>query len=139
MPEAKIRIGIDVGGTFTHGVAINGNCEVIAHTVTPTTHRSSYGVSEGIIRVFKDLMELADLSPESVVFVAHSTTQATNALLEGDVSKVGVIGMGRGLEALKAKSDTTLADIALSGGKKSPSSAVFSIPHPPRMRGMSEL
>jgi N-methylhydantoinase A/oxoprolinase/acetone carboxylase beta subunit len=120
MPEAKIRIGIDVGGTFTHGVAINGSYEVIAHTVTPTTHRSSYGVSEGIIRVFKNLMELADISPENVVFVAHSTTQATNALLEGDVSKVGVIGMGKGLEALKAKSDTTLPDIALSGGKKIP-------------------
>ncbi|MDR2104021.1 MAG: hydantoinase/oxoprolinase [Treponema sp.] len=120
MPDTKIRIGIDVGGTFTHGVAINRNYEVIAHTVTPTTHRSSYGVSEGIILVFKKLMELADISPENVVFVAHSTTQATNALLEGDVSKVGVIGMGKGLEALKAKSDTTLADISLAEGKKIP-------------------
>lgn len=120
MPDVKIRIGIDVGGTFTHGVAVNQDYEVIAHTVTPTTHRSTYGVSEGIITVFKKLMELTDLSPENVVFVAHSTTQATNALLEGDVSKVGVIGMGKGFEALKAKSDTTLTDIALSGGKKIP-------------------
>jgi len=96
MQNRKIRIGIDVGGTFTHAVALDHQSyEVIAHAVTPTTHSSRYSVSEGIIKTFQDVLVQTGAAPEDVVFVAHSTTQATNALLEGDVAKVGVVGMGR--------------------------------------------
>ena len=118
MQNRKIRIGIDVGGTFTHAVALDHQSyEVIAHAVTPTTHSSRYSVSEGIIKTFQDVLVQTGAAPEDVVFVAHSTTQATNALLEGDVAKVGVVGMGRGLEAIKAKTDTMIADIPLNESK----------------------
>ena len=118
MQNRKIRIGIDVGGTFTHAVALDHQSyEVIAHAVTPTTHSSRYSVSEGILKTFQDVLVQTGAAPEDVVFVAHSTTQATNALLEGDVAKVGVVGMGRGLEAIKAKTDTMIADIPLNESK----------------------
>lgn len=118
MAERKIRIGIDVGGTFTHAVALDHRTyEVIAHAVTPTTHSSKYSVSEGIIRTFQDVLKKSGVSAADVVFVAHSTTQATNALLEGDVSKVGVLGMGHGLESIRAKADTGIKDIKLSDDK----------------------
>ena len=79
----RLRIGIDVGGTFTHAVAINNDTlEVVAHAVTPTTHASKTGVAEGIVGVFHQLRELLP-SEHKIVFLAHSTTQATNALLEG--------------------------------------------------------
>lgn len=113
----KLRVGIDVGGTFTHAVAVdNETLAVAAHQVVPTTHRSSMGVAEGIIQAFKGLRgKLA--SDDEIVFLAHSTTQATNALLEGDVAKVGIAALAGGLEAVKVKSDVNVGRIELAEGK----------------------
>lgn len=118
MDNSRYRIGIDVGGTFTHAVAVDDrNYGVAAHAVVPTTHKAKNGVSEGIVEVFKEVIKKINADVESVIFVAHSTTQATNALLEGDVAKVGIVGMGRGFEGVKAKCDTNIKDIELSHGK----------------------
>lgn len=119
MTDSKrpVRIGIDVGGTFTHAVAVdNVTCEVLSHKVTPTSHSSDQGVAAGILESFRMLQEELGEQAE-VVFLAHSTTQATNALLEGDVAKVGIVGLGQGLEGMKAKSDLQVGDIELSPGK----------------------
>ena len=51
------------------------------------------------------------------MFIAHGTTQATNALLEGDVVKVGIVGIGSGLEGAKSKSDTKIGNIPLTSSK----------------------
>lgn len=125
MSKRAVRIGIDVGGTFTHAVAVdNQTCEVLSHKVTPTSHSSDEGVAAGILESFRMLQE--ELGEESdVVFLAHSTTQATNALLEGDVAKVGIVGLGSGLEGVKAKSDLQVGDIELSPGKFLRSSLQF--------------
>lgn len=118
MGKRNLRIGIDVGGTFTHAVAIEAlSNRVIAHAVTPTTHSARNSVSEGVVKVFQNIIEQTGALPEEICFVAHSTTQATNALLEGDVAKVGIVGMGRGLEAVKARADTQIKSIELSPGK----------------------
>lgn len=115
---AEILIGIDVGGTFTHAVAVeNPGNKIIAHAVTPTTHSSLFSVSEGIVKVFADVLEKAGVNKDDVRLVAHSTTQATNALLEGDVCKVAIVGMGSGIESLKAKTDTKVGRIDLGNGK----------------------
>lgn len=112
-----IRVGIDVGGTFTHAVAVdNETLQVVAHVVTPTTHRAQEGVARGIVEAFRKLRDEAG-PDRRVVLLAHSTTQATNALLEGDVAKVGVMGLGSGVEAIKAKADMNLGPIELAPGK----------------------
>lgn len=114
---SKFRVGIDVGGTFTHAVAINNDTlQVSAHCVAPTTHTHAQGVAAGIIEAFRGLCALLPEDAE-IVFLAHSTTQATNALLEGDVAKVGIIALASGLEAVKVKSDTNVGDIELAPGK----------------------
>ena len=114
----KVRIGIDVGGTFTDAALIdNDTFELISTAKVPTTHKAKTGVAEGIIQVLQDIMEKNSVKPEDVVFISHGTTQATNALLEGDVVKVGILTMGKGLEGTKSKSDTTMGDIPLTETK----------------------
>lgn len=113
-----VRIGIDVGGTFTDAVAIdNDTYELIGSVKTPTTHTAAEGVAAGIVQVLHKVMEQCHIAPEDVVFIAHGTTQATNALLEGDVAKVGVITLGKGLQGAKSKGDTTIGNIELAQDK----------------------
>lgn len=114
----KVRIGIDVGGTFTDAVAINGDTyELIGYLKIPTTHTSKEGVAAGIVNAVRMIMEKYEISPDDVVFIAHGTTQATNALLEGDVAHVGIVGCGNGLEGKKASNDTNIGNIELAKGK----------------------
>ena len=114
----KVRIGIDVGGTFTDAVAIdNDTYELIGTIKVPTTHTAKEGVAKGIIEALIKLMKEHNIDPEDVLFIAHGTTQATNALLEGDVVPVGIISAGRGIEGIKVKSDTNIQDIELAPGK----------------------
>jgi N-methylhydantoinase A/oxoprolinase/acetone carboxylase beta subunit len=115
----KYRIGIDVGGTFTDAVLIDDQTyELVGTLKLPTTHFAEQGVAAGIVGVIRGVIDKYNINPEDIVFIAHGTTQATNALLEGDVVPVGVIGMGRGkMEELKAKNDTQVGDIELAPGK----------------------
>lgn len=111
----KVRIGIDVGGTFTDAVLIcNQTGEILAKEKTPTTHYSENGVAEGIVTIVDKVMKSNDINPDDVVFIAHGTTQATNALLEGDVASVGVIGIA---SSMMAKKELTIDNIELAPGR----------------------
>lgn len=113
-----VRIGIDVGGTFTDAVAIdNETFELIGTVKIPTTHAAAEGVAAGIIQALNLILAKYNLSPEDVVFIAHGTTQATNALLEGDVEQVGILGLGKGIEGMKVKTDTNIEAIELAAGR----------------------
>lgn len=117
--KRSVRIGIDVGGTHTKAVAINNNTqEVIGKSSVKTTHTSEQGVAEGVVASFIKCLAENQIRPAEVVFVAHSTTQATNALLEGDVAKVGIISTAKGgVEGLLTKWQTALKDIGLGTGR----------------------
>lgn len=115
----QVRIGIDVGGTFTDAVAIdNATYEIIAKEKIPTTHDAKEGVAEGIINVLQNILRKNGIAPEEVVFIAHGTTQATNALLEGDVATTGILAMSSGLEASRAKTVSDIGNIPLALGKE---------------------
>jgi N-methylhydantoinase A/oxoprolinase/acetone carboxylase beta subunit len=112
------RIGIDVGGTFTKAVLIdNATFEVVGRYSVMTTHRDERGVAAGVIEVFRNVLQRSGVHPNDVVFLAHSTTQATNALLEGDVASVGILGMAGRVEALLARGQSSIREIELAPGR----------------------
>ena len=116
----KVRMGIDVGGTHTKAVAIDNDTQkIIGKSTVKTTHDDKAGVATGVVQAFQNCLRENNIKPEDVIFVAHSTTQATNALIEGDVAKVGVIGTSLGgVEGFMAKRQMKLGDIDLGSNKK---------------------
>ncbi len=118
VPTRTYRIGIDVGGTFTKAVLIdNATHEVVSRFSVLTTHADASGVAKGVVEVFRTVLDQSGVNPKEVIFLAHSTTQATNALLEGDVANVGVIGMATRMESLLAKGQSTMKPIELAPGR----------------------
>lgn len=116
----QVRIGIDVGGTHTKAVAIdNKTHEIIGKSSVKTTHNDKAGVAAGVVQAFENCLRENEIQPEEVIFVAHSTTQATNALVEGDVAEVGIVGVaGGGLEGFLAKKQLRLDNIQIAAGKE---------------------
>ncbi|MGA8097878.1 MAG: hydantoinase/oxoprolinase N-terminal domain-containing protein, partial [Candidatus Cybelea sp.] len=112
----NVRVGIDVGGTFTDVVAIDATTrELIARVKVPTTHDAREGVAAGIVAGIERLLQDPAIDAGAIAFIAHSTTQATNALLEGDLAKVGVVGLLDGLAWL-SKRQMRFGEVALAGG-----------------------
>ena len=93
----RVRIGIDVGGTFTKAIALDIETgDILGLATTPTTHNSEKGVSEGIVSTLYQVVQESKIDIKDIELVSHSTTQAINALLESDTYKVGIIAMGVG-------------------------------------------
>src|SRR4051795_10116804 len=114
-----LRVGVDVGGTFTKAVAVDpASLELRAQAVVPTTHQGADGVTGGVALALQELLAHPAVSPDVVELVAFSTTQAMNALLEGDVAKVGVVGIGRQPDLRKARKRTEVGEVPLAPGHR---------------------
>ena len=73
-----MRIGIDVGGTFTDIVAIADDGEVAIRKVSSTVDDYSRAIAEALPILFAG----SDCSGRAVREVLHATTVATNAILQ---------------------------------------------------------
>ena len=114
----RVRIGVDVGGTFTKSVAIDmNNGKIIGKVTVPTSHFSEEGVSTGIIESLMKLIHKEGINESNIELISHSTTQAVNALLEGDTTKVGIIGMGVSLEKNDIIKRTNIRNVELAPNK----------------------
>jgi N-methylhydantoinase A/oxoprolinase/acetone carboxylase beta subunit len=121
MSQHPVRIGIDVGGTFTDAVAVDARTfALIGQVKVPTSHDHPDGVAHGILAALRELQTQTGIDPGEVSFLAHGTTQATNALLEGDVATVGVVGIGRGFESWATGRLKALAKLQLTPGRGLP-------------------
>ena len=80
----NLRIGIDIGGTFTDLVAITGDGQVITRKTASTPH--DYG--EGIVNGLSDLLRQ---HPGTVTDVMHATTVGSNTILEAKGAKTALI------------------------------------------------
>lgn len=83
-----MRLGVDVGGTFTDLLLHDDRTGQIWEAKTPSTPEDqSIGVSEGI----RLICEKAGISPQDLSMVLHGTTVATNAVLESKGARVGLL------------------------------------------------
>ena len=88
-----IRVGVDVGGTFTDIVLersqTTGDDEqkVIVTKVPSTPDDQSEGVTQGVLHVCK----IAGVSPGDIDVLFHGTTVATNMVIERNGAEVGML------------------------------------------------
>lgn len=85
MANDIIQVGVDVGGTNTDIQFTRGEEEEVYKL--PTTEDPSISSAKGVSEVCKK----AGVEPEAVDTVLHGTTVATNALIENEGAKTGML------------------------------------------------
>lgn len=84
------RIAVDVGGTHTDAVLMDG-----IHLISTVKKRTTPDVTSGVVASIAALLEHTDLSLKSIQAVILGTTHFTNALIEGKgLSTVAAIRLG---------------------------------------------
>lgn len=82
-----MRVGVDVGGTFTDFACVFDDGARLAFKVPSTPADPSQAVVEGMRR----LIEGHGVSPSAISVFSHGTTVATNAVLERKGAVVGLL------------------------------------------------
>ena len=85
--ERPVRIGADVGGTFTDVVLTDGAGRIWTHKLPSTPPDFEQAALQGIRRT----LSLAGVAGGAVGLVSHGTTVATNAVLEGRGARTALI------------------------------------------------
>ena len=80
----RVRIGIDIGGTFTDLVAISEDGRVTTHKTASTPHDYGEGIIEGI-------RALLTSGAGPVTEVLHATTVGSNTVLEASGARTALI------------------------------------------------
>jgi len=82
-----VRLGVDVGGTNTDLVLIDGQNRVTLHKVPTTAEDPSRGTLDALVEACTD----AGVSPTDIDYFMHGTTIATNVALEHKGARCGLI------------------------------------------------
>jgi len=84
----RLRIGIDTGGTFTDIVCVDTGSGAMRVTKVASTPANP---AVGLVRGVNAILAAQNASPDDVASLAHGTTVATNALLQGQIESLGLI------------------------------------------------
>ena len=91
-------LGIDTGGTYTDAVLYSETQGILAKAKALTTrHDLAIGIAEALEKV----IQTSGVPVEAIGLVALSTTLATNALVEGQGGRAGLVMIGFGPDDLK--------------------------------------
>jgi N-methylhydantoinase A len=90
-PAARLRIGIDTGGTFTDIVAVDGATGRVDVTKVPSTPANP---AVGLVTGVRQILEQTGRAVGDLAGLAHGTTVATNALLQGEIDSLGLVVTG---------------------------------------------
>ena len=86
--KKRIRIGVDVGGTFTDFVLVDEERDQIFTGKQLTTPSDpSAAILDGVGRLLSD----AGVSPAVIDNIVHGTTLITNTIIERTGAKVGLV------------------------------------------------
>lgn len=88
MVHASLRIGIDTGGTFTDIVCVDTVSGAVSVTKVPSTPANP---ARGLVNGVKKILGEVGSNEDAIVGLAHGTTVATNALLQGSIDSLGLI------------------------------------------------
>jgi N-methylhydantoinase A len=83
-----MRIGIDVGGTFTDIVLIDDVTGEIHYTKVLTTHDD---LAKGVISGIDKILGMVESTFDQVDYMVHGTTIGTNALIELKGARTGLL------------------------------------------------
>ncbi|ASP78694.1 MULTISPECIES: hydantoinase/oxoprolinase N-terminal domain-containing protein [Sinorhizobium] len=93
-----LLLGIDTGGTYTDAVLFSEATGVVAKAKALTTR---HDLAEGVSGAVEAVLAKARVPVSAISLVSLSTTLATNALVEGQGGRAGLIMIGFGPEDLK--------------------------------------
>ncbi len=81
-------IGVDVGGTFTDFSVFHVESKELFHFKNSSTPDDP---SRAIVNGINQILEMKGIKPPEIVYLAHGTTVATNALIEKKGARLGLI------------------------------------------------
>ena len=84
----QYRLGVDVGGTFTDAILLNESTGEVRTGKVPSTPSDP---SDGFLQVVHRMLEQDMVAPDTVQYLVHGTTVATNAIIEGNLSRTAFI------------------------------------------------
>ncbi|MGI9523372.1 MAG: hydantoinase/oxoprolinase family protein [Hyphomicrobiaceae bacterium] len=88
MPRpSRLRVGIDIGGTFTDIVVLGSDQRIHTKKISSRTDDYAEAIVDGLLELFAE----TGLTGLDLTEIRHGTTIASNAILEQKGAKVGLI------------------------------------------------